>query len=87
MPDKTIKCTACGHDFTFTEADQAHYKEKNLDVEPRRCKTCRQKRRVERGLAARPMFPCVCAQCGVDTEVPFPIKVGHVAFCGTCFEK
>lgn len=87
MPNKTLKCTGCGHDFVFSEADQAHYKEKGLDIEPRHCKSCRLQRRVARGLAAKPQFDVVCAQCGVDTQVPFRPVVGRAAFCGSCFEK
>ncbi len=46
--DKTIQCVDCGEDFTFTAGEQAFYKEKGLDNEPKRCKACRDKRKEER---------------------------------------
>lgn len=46
--DKTIQCVDCGEEFTFTAGEQAFYKEKGLDNEPKRCKVCRDKRKEER---------------------------------------
>lgn len=46
--DKTIQCVDCGEEFTFTAGEQAFYKEKGLDNEPKRCKACRDKRKEER---------------------------------------
>lgn len=46
--DKTLTCVDCGNDFTFTAGEQAFYKEKGLDNEPKRCKECRDKKNAER---------------------------------------
>jgi len=46
--DKTLVCKDCGKEFTFTAGEQAFYKEKGLDNEPKRCKDCRDKKRNER---------------------------------------
>lgn len=46
--DKTLTCVDCGNDFTFTAGEQAFYKEKGLDNEPKRCKECRDKKKAER---------------------------------------
>lgn len=46
--DKTLVCKACGNEFVFTAGEQAFYKEKGLDNEPKRCKECRDKRKAER---------------------------------------
>ncbi len=46
--DKTLTCVDCGNDFTFTAGEQAFYKEKGLDNEPKRCKECRDKKKSER---------------------------------------
>ena len=44
--DKTLVCQDCGNEFVFTAGEQAFYKEKGLDNEPKRCKECRNKRKA-----------------------------------------
>lgn len=46
--DKKIQCIDCGEEFTFTAGEQAFYKEKGLDNEPKRCRECRNKKKEER---------------------------------------
>ena len=46
MPDRTIKCIDCGNEFLFTDREQEWYREKGLQHEPRRCKTCRSSRKA-----------------------------------------
>lgn len=46
--DKTLICKDCGQEFVFTAGEQAFYKEKGLDNEPKRCKECRDKRKALR---------------------------------------
>lgn len=46
--DKTIKCIDCGFEFTFTARDQEFYKEKGFTNEPKRCKSCRDKRKQQK---------------------------------------
>ena len=46
--DKTLVCQDCGKEFTFTAGEQAFYKEKGLENEPKRCKECRDKRKPAR---------------------------------------
>ena len=46
--DKTIKCVDCGTEFVFTARDQEFYAEKGFTNEPKRCKTCRDKKKAER---------------------------------------
>src|SRR5437867_1086930 len=45
--DKTITCVDCSAPFTHSAADQARYAEKGLGHEPKRCPTCRAKRRAK----------------------------------------
>ncbi|MDP4144741.1 MAG: zinc-ribbon domain-containing protein [Bacillota bacterium] len=45
MPDKTIICKDCDKEFTFTEGEQAFYKEKGFENEPQRCGECRRSRK------------------------------------------
>ncbi len=43
--DKLLACVDCGAQFIFTARDQAFYQENNYQA-PRRCKTCRGKRKL-----------------------------------------
>lgn len=45
--DKELTCQDCGNTFTFTARDQEFY-EKNGFKEPKRCKSCRDKRKQAR---------------------------------------
>jgi DNA-directed RNA polymerase subunit RPC12/RpoP len=48
MPDKMMICKDCGAEFTFTEGEQAFYKEKGFENEPTRCPDCRKARKNAR---------------------------------------
>lgn len=48
MPDKTIVCKDCHKEFTFTEGEQAFYKEKGFQNDPLRCPECRKARKHAR---------------------------------------
>ncbi len=48
MSDKTLNCKDCGADFTFTEGEQAFYKEKGFENDPVRCPDCRRARKNAR---------------------------------------
>jgi len=47
MPDKIIKCQDCHKEFTFTEGEQAFYKEKGFNNEPKRCPECRRAKKQQ----------------------------------------
>ncbi len=51
--DKTLVCQDCGKEFIFTAGEQAFYKEKGLDNEPKRCKECRDARKQARNNSAK----------------------------------
>ncbi len=44
-----ITCSDCGGSFVFTDAEREFYLSKDLAVPPKRCKACRQARKVSRG--------------------------------------
>lgn len=44
LEDKFITCVECGFEFLFEVGEQVFYKTKGL-VEPKRCPTCRRKRK------------------------------------------
>ena len=93
--DRTLTCQDCGQSFTFSADDQAYHAEKGYSNEPKRCDSCRQARRSERGdgggggysSSRREMHPAVCAQCGKDTQVPFQPRGDRPVYCSDCFSK
>lgn len=87
--DKTLTCKDCGEEFLFTASEQEFYAEKGFVNEPGRCPQCRAARKAERsgsrGYGQRQMYPAVCAQCGVETEVPFQPTGNRPVYCKDCF--
>jgi len=47
--DKVLTCADCGQEFTWSAAEQAFFKEKGFTNEPKRCKDCRDAKKVQRG--------------------------------------
>ena len=92
--DKSIQCSDCGADFTFSAEEQEFFQSKGYTNEPKRCPSCRQARKSERYGSSgggyrsrRQMFPAVCAQCGKETEVPFEPREGRPVYCSDCYNK
>ncbi len=87
--DKTLVCRDCGQEFVFSAGEQEFFQEKGFTNEPGRCPECRAARRSQRGGYGRPrrMYPVVCDECGVDTEVPFEPRGDRPVYCRECFEK
>jgi CxxC-x17-CxxC domain-containing protein len=46
--DRTLTCSDCNQQFTFTASEQDFYAQKGFS-EPRRCPTCRAARKQQRG--------------------------------------
>ncbi len=88
--DRNLTCQDCGQSFVFSADDQAYHAEKGYANEPKRCPSCRQARRAERGgygQGLREMYPAVCAECGKDTEVPFQPRQNRPVYCSDCFRR
>jgi len=99
--DKTLECSDCGSEFTFSVEDQEFFQSRGYTNEPKRCPECRQARKTQRygssgngysnsryGYSApRQMFPAVCADCGKETEVPFQPRQDRPVYCSDCFRK
>ena len=88
LNDKTLNCADCGQEFIFSRNEQAFYAERGFTNEPKRCKNCRDKRKVARdgssGSRERQMVSVTCDSCGVATEVPFTPSLADVtALIGT----
>ena len=89
--EKQIQCVDCGANFPFTAQDQEFFAQKGYTNEPKRCPSCRQVRKTERGGAGmrgpRQSFTATCAQCGKTTELPFEPRQGRPVYCRECFVK
>jgi len=89
--DKNLTCQDCGQPFTFSADDQSFHAMKGFTNEPKRCDSCRQARRNERGdgysQGPREMYPVVCAECGKNTTVPFQPRGDRPVYCSDCFSK
>jgi CxxC-x17-CxxC domain-containing protein len=46
--DREITCLDCGQPFVFTAGEQEFYARKGFKEEPKRCKSCRDQRKVRR---------------------------------------
>jgi CxxC-x17-CxxC domain-containing protein len=92
--DKTLTCVDCGASFTFSAEDQEYHASRGFTNEPKRCASCRQARKSERGgggggysSSPRQMFSAVCAECGQTTEVPFEPRGDRPVYCRECFSQ
>ena len=93
--DKTLQCSDCGASFTFSAGEQEFYSVKGFQNEPGRCPSCRQAKKAQRSgsggfggsRSSRKMFPAVCAECGVETQVPFEPREGRAVYCSSCYDK
>jgi CxxC-x17-CxxC domain-containing protein len=103
MADKTLTCSDCGQQFTFTASEQQFYATKGFS-DPSRCPSCRAARKAAReggsysgsGYSGgggggyggeRQMYPAVCAQCGKQTEVPFQPRGDRPVYCSDCYRS
>ncbi|MBI2287714.1 MAG: zinc-ribbon domain containing protein [Chloroflexi bacterium] len=90
--NKSIQCSDCGANFTFTVEEQEFFASKGFTNEPKRCPPCRQTRKSERNTnsgygASRQMFPVTCSECGKTTEVPFQPRGDKPVYCSDCYRK
>ena len=99
--DKTLECSDCGNEFTFSVEEQEFFQSKGYTNEPKRCTECRNARKANRfgnsgnsygnssygNSSPRQMFPVVCSDCGKETEVPFEPSQGRPVYCRDCFSK
>lgn len=93
--DKTLVCSNCGSQFTFTASEQQFYASKGFTNEPRRCPTCRASRKQDRESGGmmrgdsgpRQMYSIVCANCGKEAQVPFEPRQGRPVYCNDCYSR
>jgi CxxC-x17-CxxC domain-containing protein len=87
--DKVLTCRDCGAEFVFSASEQEFYEAKGFANEPGRCPGCRAARKQRNGgeRAPRQMYSAVCAECGIDTEVPFRPSMDRPVYCRDCFTR
>ena len=86
--DKALTCVECDAPFSFTTEEQTYHAQKGYTNEPKRCPTCRAKRRAERDEFAsgpRQLFSVTCAQCGQAAQVPFQPRGDKPVYCNDCY--
>ena len=89
LSDKTLICVECGSEFTFAVSEQEFFASRGFTNEPKRCLNCRYTRRNQRREESSPreMYPVTCAECGIETTVPFEPKGTRPVYCHECFLK
>src|SRR5215472_12085919 len=90
--DRLLKCIDCGSDFLFTAGEQLFFHDKQFKNEPKRCKTCKNKRVAVLGPTphndnfSKVETRTTCSQCGKETTVPFRPTQGRPVLCRECFQ-
>ena len=81
---KELKCIQCGVEFVFTADEQEFFKLKGFQNLPKRCKQCRWP-----GHAGKPKIETSvkCADCGVETTVPFKPIGKRPVLCRRCYQN
>lgn len=99
--DRNLTCVECNQSFIFSADDQQYHADKGYTNEPKRCPSCRQARRANRGYdgggfggggggfggGRREMHAVVCAECGKDAEVPFLPRGDRPVYCNDCYRQ
>jgi CxxC-x17-CxxC domain-containing protein len=98
--DKSLQCSDCGANFTWSVQDQEFFQSKGYTNTPKRCPSCRETRKAERGNSGgnsggyssgyttrAQMFPATCSDCGKATQVPFEPRNGKPVYCSDCYRK
>ncbi|MFN2528136.1 MAG: zinc-ribbon domain containing protein [Candidatus Baltobacteraceae bacterium] len=88
MENKVLGCKECHRNFDFSVRDQQFYAQKGFTNEPQRCKECRDARKAGGAASTlRPTFDAICAECSVQTTVPFKPRGDRPVLCRTCYSS
>ena len=85
--DRDLKCIDCGAEFVFTAGEQLFFHTKQFQNIPKHCKKCGAKRNFGSRKPVRSETQVTCAQCGLETTVPFKPTQGRPVLCRACFQK
>ena len=78
--DRTLTCSDCGSEFTFTAGEQQFYAEKGFTNEPRRCPACRQARKASSGGS----YSSSSSSYGSSSYAPRAERTMYPAVCSSC---
>jgi len=89
--DLRLTCSDCGQEFTFSNDDQAFFRERGYST-PKRCKACRQAKKNEQGggggysrRSESQSTSVTCSGCGKQTTVPFEPRGDRPVYCQDCY--
>ena len=88
--DKKLTCIDCGTEFVFTAGEQLFFHDKQFKNDPKHCKQCKEQRNSDSRKPVRPVrheTKTTCAECGLETTVPFTPKQGRPVLCRSCFQR
>ena len=93
--DKSLICHDCGTAFIFNVAEQEEFASRGYAHAPKRCQSCRDARKARQQASndrsnyrtKRSMHSAICAQCGMETQVPFEPSEGRPVYCRDCYSK
>ncbi len=96
--DRNLTCAECNSEFVFSADDQQYHADKGYENDPKRCPSCRQAAKRDRGGGGsggggggyggpRQMYDAVCASCGSACQVPFQPRQDRPVYCSDCFSK
>ena len=99
--DRTLSCSDCSAQFTFTVGEQEFYQSRGFTNEPRRCPECRTARKASRGEGGGggagagaggggyrsydSNREMFSAVCGREARVPFQPRGDRPVYCSDCF--
>ncbi len=83
--DLILTCEDCGGRFLFSKEEQKYYARKGLKHVPKRCPSCRARRKWERFNSR--WTEVICELCGAETRVPFRPRGVRPVYCYDCFKK
>ena len=84
--DRELTCVDCGAEFVFTAGEQLFFHDKQFTNDPKHCKQCKAKRAQWNAKSASETRT-TCAQCGVETTVPFKPNAGPTCALSSMFSE
>lgn len=93
--DRILTCADCNDEFIFSAGEQLFFCDKQFRNDPRHCKACRTKRLGKKVSSSGPQAVsfrrtetrAICAQCKVETILPFKPTNGRPVLCRQCFQS
>jgi CxxC-x17-CxxC domain-containing protein len=83
--DRVLTCVDCSETFVFSAGEQLFFSEKNFRNDPKHCKKCKAKLTAKKPRNCRET-QLTCADCGIQTTVPFHPVQGRPVLCRACFQ-